>query len=252
MKFTSCLFALLIIAFSLSAQEKDDAYFEQLAIELCDCSTPFLELMDKVMSAAQKGDVQQAEKIIANLEEEELKLNTCISVLEKKYPEINTNPEYEKRTLDALRVVCPKFIKAMESTGETFEASEEPASLEDTTLEDDESYVDVDIADVAIEEVYSDAYYEGFANQVCDCVNTHNEVMEKYQSLSGEDKDAKQTAFRRTMQDNYPEFYSCLDKVERNYTDGIDGSIDKRTKAIKAIQAACPDYNDLMGVKMMD
>lgn len=87
--------------------------YDAMAVELCECMTPMMDLQSKLMNLLATGD----EEGIQSMEAEAMKVQqdgeACVQAMEEKFGVIE-GAEAEEKATEALRKACPDFMAMME------------------------------------------------------------------------------------------------------------------------------------------
>lgn len=225
------LFLCFLASTSLLAQEKNDAYFNQVAEDICNCSTDLQALNDKAKLLLKEEKYDELRKLADEIDGVSAKFEQCITGLMLKYPEIEGNKEYERRAEEALKKHCPMFEEMASSVGEPneIEASGEVAEIQEVPT---------------VEQKYQD-----FASDVCDCLEQQPELKAKHEKLKTEGDEEKLATFRKSIHKNYPELTKCFNEMGHKHNKIIDASSSSaKTKKEAALRQYCPDYLNLLGL----
>jgi hypothetical protein len=204
MKITNSIFTVLFVFLNLIAfaQDRDDAYFDSMAKEACDCSSVLLGYMDDINKLSEEGKVEEIYKLAELIEPESAKMEKCLAELEAKYSDIEANPTYEKRAEEALIRVCPAYARAMQM---------------------------------------DDEYFKAAAIDICECTNGLFDKVSKMELLEAEGKTEELLKLADEVETDVAEMNKCMQILETKYSD-IDGNPDYEKRAEDALRQYCPAF----------
>ncbi|MGK0391142.1 MAG: hypothetical protein ACI94Y_003904 [Maribacter sp.] len=229
MKITNSIFTVLFVFLNLIAfaQDRDDAYFDSMAKEACDCSSVLLGYMDDINKLSEEGKVEEIYKLAELIEPESAKMEKCLAELEAKYSDIEANPTYEKRAEEALIRVCPAYARAMQMDGVEIEEMPEPVRPSPSPE--------------PVNPNRDDEYFKAAAIDICECTNGLFDKVSKMELLEAEGKTEELLKLADEVETDVAEMNKCMQILETKYSD-IDGNPDYEKRAEDALRQYCPAF----------
>lgn len=242
----SILFVAVIACTSVLAQEKSDAYFKNVADDICNCSTEMQALSKKALKLQKEENVEGLQKLMVEIESATGEYESCINGLMIKYPEINGNKEYEKRAELALQKHCSLFSDMVVETEEEIPSSE----VEGNGQADNSTSIQIDDIELELGEELAaeindvEKQFEAFAGDVCDCISNEPGLLDEFQALKAKGDKEKLNLFRRSVPTKYNGFIVCLNQLNEKHAKVINGQ--SPSHKMKVLEEKCPTYLDLL------
>ena len=233
MKFINSIFTLIFVlsSFMLIAQDKDDAYFDGMAKEACDCSAVMLGYMEDINRLSEEGDTDELLKLVEVMEPEVDKMEKCLADLGVKYKDIDGNTAYQKQAEEAFIRVCPAYAEAMQMNGVEIEEIEETEEIEEPISPTPSPEVVIPSRD--------DEYFKMLALDMCDCMGGLFDKVSKMELLQAEGKAEEAAKLANELDAEIIAMEKCIDVLETKYPD-IDGNKAYEKRAEDALRQYCP------------
>ncbi len=88
--------------------------YEKLADEMCGCSSEILVLLKELEEHTAAENTDAIMELMPKLEALFPDFESCIADMDRKYPEIDSSDEEQKKAMDALQKNCPDLYNLME------------------------------------------------------------------------------------------------------------------------------------------
>jgi len=223
------IFLFGLLTFNTNAQTMNEDDFKAVASDLCDCGNDLLDLYEKMKKYGDEGNTEALQKNLPLFEKESMKLEACVGELEKKYPHLDGNKEYEAKAEEALRTYCPRFSLIMDAGN-----NDESQPLEEEAEQE--------VGDVAqTKEELTDEYFNEAAHGFCDCTSKVFETGTKVSELKSEGKEEEAIKLQASMETELAKMSTCVEALMVKYPE-LESSEENKKRSTDALVKVCPHF----------
>jgi|GEM_PF-1352685 len=105
---------IVITFFSLASCTSGGPDINTIAQEMCGCTSPMVELTEKVKELSESGDAAGAAEFYSKIQAAAKEGEACSQRLQEKYGDLIQGGEHEAAIQAAMRKACPSVSKMMD------------------------------------------------------------------------------------------------------------------------------------------